>query len=184
MCEVLTENSDQLSTNNEQIINIAWSANDVGYKIKPDKPLLVLSCSLIVDNKINSGEITNSFQLSSESIISDIDANYISTDKLVVPKLKFSILNSQFSIQIYPNPFNAITNINYTIPEDENVNINIYNILGEKVAALVTNELRQAGNHSLQFNAASLREGVYYCVLQLDNKNKRLSKTRILIITK
>ncbi len=179
----LIYNITQSDESYESVINIAWSANDEGYQITPDKPLFFIK-AIYNDNSIspNSQLPTPSYTLSSESIISDIDANYISTNKLVVPKLKFSILNSQFSIQIYPNPFNAITNINYTIPEDENVNINIYNILGEKVAALVTNELRQAGNHSLQFNAASLREGVYYCVLQIISKDLRLSKTNILIV--
>lgn len=62
--------------------------------------------------------------------------------------------------QNYPNPFNPSTTISYQIPEAGLVTLNIYNILGEKIATLV-NDVKSAGSHSVEFNASSLSSGVY-----------------------
>ena len=67
----------------------------------------------------------------------------------------------QFSLsQNYPNPFNPYTTIEFNIPEQNRVNVSVYNMLGEKVATLV-NELMESGNHKLNFNASNLASGIY-----------------------
>lgn len=62
--------------------------------------------------------------------------------------------------QNYPNPFNPSTNITFTLSEASLVSIDIYNILGQKVATL-TNKLYSAGNHALRWDASGLSSGVY-----------------------
>ncbi len=62
--------------------------------------------------------------------------------------------------QNYPNPFNPATTIKFTIPEDNLVNITVFNSLGEKVATLL-NGITEKGSHSLTFNAAGLASGMY-----------------------
>ena len=61
----------------------------------------------------------------------------------------------------YPNPFNATTTISYTLPEPALVKIKIYNVLGQLVTTLV-DEQKQAGTHSVKFDASQLASGVYY----------------------
>ena len=63
--------------------------------------------------------------------------------------------------QNFPNPFNPITTINYTIPKTSNVSIKLFNILGEEIATLV-NETKNAGNYSILFNAIGLSSGIYF----------------------
>ena len=63
--------------------------------------------------------------------------------------------------QNYPNPFNPNTLIKYSVAEGGFVNVSIFNILGEKVATLVNNNL-QTGNYEINFDASSLSSGVYF----------------------
>ncbi len=63
--------------------------------------------------------------------------------------------------QNYPNPFNAKTKITYSIPENGFVSIKIYNSLGKQVAKLV-NEQKEAGVHTIYFNASHLVNGIYF----------------------
>ena len=63
--------------------------------------------------------------------------------------------------QNYPNPFNPSTLIKYSVAQDGFVNVSIFNLLGEKVATLVNNNM-QAGSYEVNFNAGSLSSGVYF----------------------
>lgn len=60
-----------------------------------------------------------------------------------------------------PNPFNPVTTIEYTIPTDERVKITVFDALGRSINVLV-DELRQAGTHSVQFDAKGLPSGLYF----------------------
>lgn len=67
--------------------------------------------------------------------------------------------------QNYPNPFNPATLIQFEIPESGDVRIDVYSITGQHVATL-TDEYRQAGYHSVLFNAVQLASGVYIYRMQ------------------
>ena len=67
--------------------------------------------------------------------------------------------------QNYPNPFNPSTLIKYSIAKDVNVNISVYNTIGEKVATLV-NGFQQAGRYEVNFNAGNLTSGVYFYTIE------------------
>jgi hypothetical protein len=74
--------------------------------------------------------------------------------------------------QNYPNPFNPSTTIHYTIPnvtlsevEGSRVQLKVYDVLGNEVAALV-NEEKPAGSYEVQFEANNLSSGVYFYSLQ------------------
>lgn len=61
----------------------------------------------------------------------------------------------------YPNPFNPVTNIRFTIPKASNVNISVFNSAGEKVAEVI-DKYMAAGEYELNFNADGLSSGAYF----------------------
>jgi hypothetical protein len=68
--------------------------------------------------------------------------------------------------QNYPNPFNPSTSINYSIGESGIVKLALYNLLGQEVKLLV-NELKEAGPHTITFDASSLTSGTYFYTLEI-----------------
>ncbi len=70
--------------------------------------------------------------------------------------------------QNYPNPFNPTTKIYFTIPEETNVRITIYNMLGEVVVELLNRPLN-AGYHEVVFNSQPYPTGVYYYKINAGN---------------
>ena len=68
---------------------------------------------------------------------------------------------NQFNLsQNYPNPFNPTTNISFTVPQAQRVELSVYNMLGQKLSTLVNDRLG-AGSHSFTFDAGNLASGVY-----------------------
>jgi hypothetical protein len=67
--------------------------------------------------------------------------------------------------QNYPNPFNPSTTLNFSIPVASNVQLNVYNLLGQKVATLIDGP-RLAGQHQVRFDARNLASGVYFYQIQ------------------
>ena len=72
--------------------------------------------------------------------------------------------------QNFPNPFNPTTTIGFGIPEQGNARLSVLNILGEEIRVLL-NEEKEAGYHSVDFNASDLPSGVYFYRLQARNFN-------------
>ncbi len=62
--------------------------------------------------------------------------------------------------QNYPNPFNPSTSISYTISKTGIVNLEVFDLLGQKVADLV-NEIQIAGTHDIIFEGAEVPSGIY-----------------------
>ena len=70
--------------------------------------------------------------------------------------------------QNYPNPFNPTTQINYQLPENNHVTLQVYDILGNLVTTLINGEI-EAGYHSVTWNASGIASGIYFYILRSGN---------------
>lgn len=91
------------------------------------------------------------------------------------------VLPLKFSLeQNYPNPFNPMTKIRFTIPVEYSNNVTslkVYDVLGKEIETLV-NEVKEAGNYEVTFDARKLGSGIF--IYQLQNGNMKISRKMIL----
>lgn len=74
--------------------------------------------------------------------------------------------------QNFPNPFNHSTSIRYSLPESRHVKLDIYNVVGQRVARIV-DEQQDAGWHTVEFDASEFASGLYLYRLIADDTVER-----------
>lgn len=82
-------------------------------------------------------------------------------------------VTTYFLSQNYPNPFNPRTTIVYALPEAGQVQIALYNTLGQKVKTLV-HQFKAAGTYTVEINVADLPSGMYLYQMEAGQFSKRL----------
>lgn len=88
-------------------------------------------------------------------------------------------ISDEFNLnQNYPNPFNPSTKIEFSISDIADVNLTVFNSLGERVKTLVNKQL-QKGNYSVNFNGSKFSSGIYY--YKLSSGNNVQTKKMILL---
>ena len=73
--------------------------------------------------------------------------------------------------QNYPNPFNPRTTIHFTVPQNNQVALKIFDVMGKEVATLI-NEEKSEGNYEIEFNATNLPSGIYFYQLRAGSFNQ------------
>ncbi|MBO6793705.1 MAG: T9SS type A sorting domain-containing protein [Balneolaceae bacterium] len=121
------------------------------------------------------------FNTANAQAVPKLRANIVLNERSVpeMDELVIGEVPSEFSLlQNYPNPFNPSTNIGYTLAEKADVELSIYNMLGQKVATVV-NQTQEAGSYSITWQAGNLSSGVY--IYQLKTGDKSFTKRMMLI---
>ncbi len=91
-------------------------------------------------------------------------------------------LPEEFSLgQNYPNPFNPETRINFDLPDEGFVSLKVFDMSGKEIATLV-NEVRNAGYHTVSFNASGVSSGIYF--YKLTTGNGKFSAVRKMMVVK
>ncbi len=86
--------------------------------------------------------------------------------------------STEIKIDNYPNPFNPQTTIQLELPTDGFVSLKIYNVLGQEVATLVSDNL-SAGSYKYVWNASNFASGIY--VYRLEANGQMMDKKMILL---
>jgi hypothetical protein len=68
--------------------------------------------------------------------------------------------------QNYPNPFNLRTTILFSLPQESQVTLKVYDVRGRMVATLINDERKEAGIHQVSIDASTLPIGIYLCGLR------------------
>ncbi len=111
----------------------------------------------------------------------DFDGSY---EYSSVVEAEISVPNIFQLSQNHPNPFNPTTTIQFSIPVESQVELRIFNLLGEEINVL-TNAFYNAGNHQLTFDAANLASGNYlYTIEAVDGSGNIFRQTKKMTILK
>ena len=96
-----------------------------------------------------------------------------------IVEVEISAPDNYALFQNYPNPFNPSTKIKFSIPSDAQVQLNVYNMLGEQVAEIFNGSLT-GGYHEIVFDATALTSGIYFYRIEsnefVDSKKMMLIK--------
>ena len=154
-------------------------------KFTPDSPLLdwryisiadiapsdPLDDDLITIHMVVQGDSIPGSTVNTAGMPVGVTAQYyhFSAEVTVVSADEDPILVNEFNLeQNYPNPFNPSTSIKYTLAETSDVNLKVYDVLGNEVVTLV-NSTQNAGSHTISFDASNLASGLYIYTLNTGN---------------
>ena len=83
------------------------------------------------------------------------------------------LMPNQTSLQNHPNPFNAATTISYSLPEQGEVVISIYNLLGQRVTTIFEG-MQEPGEHTITWDASNFPSGVYFARLEAGEHSENI----------
>jgi hypothetical protein len=117
------------------------------------------------------------YDLSNKNEITIIPDNEKTSMLLVIGDTRYineqqeELLPQKISINPnYPNPFNPSTTLRFSLPEQAEVHVQVYNILGQQVSTLINNETRQAGVHTITFDGSRRASGLYFAVFEIGDQ--------------
>jgi len=88
-------------------------------------------------------------------------------------------LPNDFNLEVYPNPFNPTTNIIFNIIDSKQVELKIFNVVGQRVISQIYNKYHAGAKESIQLNMSDFSSGVYY--LQISN-GKHFSTKKLVLL--
>ncbi|PKL88182.1 MAG: glycoside hydrolase family 2 [Ignavibacteriae bacterium HGW-Ignavibacteriae-2] len=98
--------------------------------------------------------------------------------------LKSSEIKSYKMIQNYPNPFNASTVISFSIPDQSNVKISLFDIKGELITVLA-DSIFSSGEHKINLEKLNLASGIYLCRMEAEkivDNTKHVSSIKLTLL--
>jgi len=148
-----------------------------GFVPNPGDSFTILTTSGSVSSDFSDLEIQDGLYLSVQVNENNITLFVDSVGVLEVELLNGGEIVKDYSLlQNYPNPFNPSTNIQFALPQSGLVTLEVFNITGEKVDVLISEELN-AGKYNYEWNGSDLTSGIYFYKLQAGSfvKTKKMT---------
>ncbi|MBO8131863.1 MAG: CotH kinase family protein [Candidatus Marinimicrobia bacterium] len=142
--------------------DLTASVSQTAIKVDSPKEIITINGSGIIKARSKKGKIWSPLH---ELAINPESLNGLKEDEQIENAIKSFKL-----YQNYPNPFNATTRIGLYLSKETHVRLEVFNLLGEKVAVLL-DDVKQAGTYSIVFNGSDLPSGMYIYQLRCGNKN-------------
>lgn len=161
-------------------VRIAWASQD-GARFNQEDAVAMITVRVIGD--IEAG--TRLFELDGFTELADVNAKVIEGLNFKTSGLNTSIHGAgALSVNNYPNPFESTTTITYTLPVSGNVNLVVYNKLGQIVKTFV-DQYQSEGIYTVNVTSSDLNgQGVYYYKLEVKGENGNYSSTNNLVLIK
>ncbi|MCX6271478.1 MAG: T9SS type A sorting domain-containing protein [Bacteroidetes bacterium] len=122
------------------------------------------------------------FKLGDESLLTDENALIIPDVVLEIPSLVLPAPEA-FDLSLnLPNPFSSVTEISYSLPEEGNVTLKVFNIFGEEIQVLLNSENQKAGKYTVYFDGTQLATGVYLYRIDIEGETRTYSKSRRMVV--
>ena len=152
----------------------------VTYVTFPPDSIYSLTHPHIYEVSVGEHEVTSEFyaipnNLTAEPIYFTVES--VTVDNNELQQVRFQLSN-------YPNPFNPTTTIEFSIQNESNIDLSIFNIKGQKIKTLTQNQFTK-GSHSIIWNGNDesgnlLKSGIYYYILKVNGKTEVVKKCLLL----
>jgi Concanavalin A-like lectin/glucanases superfamily/Secretion system C-terminal sorting domain/Bacterial Ig domain len=166
--------SDVETDNDLLIYEFNVDSDSILYKFDDGTGILTMSAEL---NFGGEGEISWSVN---DSEVTVLDTIHIAVERAVIIGVddEMIIPDDYVLHQNYPNPFNPSTMVKYGIPEQSNIRIEVFNMLGQSVG-LLDNGSKSAGYYETIWNATNLPSGLYLISLRAEGLNSKKNFSQV-----
>jgi len=115
---------------------------------------------------VSAGDsVVVAFALIAGDNLTDIQTSAVNAqdkyDEMLITSLNDKVSQGEISINAFPNPANDVLNLEFFIPSTQHVNLELYNMMGQKVIEMVNGPLTE-GKHQLKIDISKLQSGVYF----------------------
>ncbi len=180
LIEVIGTNyeSDYVFINNEEgILNIGWFSED-GIDIAAEENIAQIRIRVLSD--LPAG--TELFSLNANTELADLTANPIEIELKTIGVNTTGVSDfTDLTANNYPNPFNDVTTISYTLPENGTVKVDVFNNAGMLVKTLVE-EYQESGVQNIEFSANEVNSGIYFYHITVRGETKTYSAVKRMIV--
>ncbi|HOW25962.1 MAG TPA: right-handed parallel beta-helix repeat-containing protein [Bacteroidales bacterium] len=144
----------------------------------------MISVRVKITDLLTAGDILR-FKLSEDPLneLADETFEVIQDAVIIMDMIGYSAVgignpvnDNSLSLAAYPNPFNGMTNILYSVPVDGKITLEITGLAGNRITML-ENQRQVTGSHQMSFNGDILPPGVYLLTLRLTSQNGIFMKT-------
>ncbi|MBN2708593.1 MAG: T9SS type A sorting domain-containing protein [Calditrichaceae bacterium] len=178
--------SDTLINYSKAYYSYAWpGVSKTKFMLDPDGEPLMPTDPMVYDLKVTNAALRTAS--TTGGVIGDLtwelENGYNSTQAEIATAIAKKQVKQpgEFALrQNYPNPFNPVCTISFNIPVSENVTLEVYNTLGQKVATILKNKSLRAGAHVYKFNGSNLSSGVYFYKLVAGDQYSETRKMMLL----